>query len=226
MNARTIQVVVRYLVLVARVTELRLDGVRYLPYPVSLCVLFVMDTTGSVGYEIARWQAGIEIIRDNLAALKPKPVLRLGMVLYRNQGASYVTSLVAITDDPDALRHQLDQEGAGGAKLSRIGTGGPGLDGECQLRQIPQLTDAKHIFLTYGETGEPEDRKPGSANHHTGANWQAEKLETIIMCCVKEEVAYLLDETGAGKRGYLPGAETLVSGTQYHRARIDLGLGL
>ncbi|MDX9959692.1 MAG: CsgG/HfaB family protein, partial [Spirochaetia bacterium] len=56
-----------------------------------------------------------------------------------------------------------------------------------------QLTDAKYIFLTYGESGESEGGKPGSVSHHTGANWEAEKLEAIIIRFVKEEVAQLSD---------------------------------
>ena len=234
-----------------RVTELKLNGPRSLPDPVPLDVLFVMDTTGSMGEEIERLRATIEIIYANLAALKPQPLVRFGMVLYRDQGDMYVTKRVPFTEDLDEFQYQLDQVRAGGGgdtpedlesaldeavnamdwnmagvrvgfiitdaeahldygrqytyidaandarargiKLFSIGTGGLGLEGEYQLRQISQLTDAKYIFLTYGETGESEGGKPGSVSHHTGANWQAEKLEAIIIRFVKEEVAYLSD---------------------------------
>jgi Mg-chelatase subunit ChlD len=234
-----------------RLTELKLDAPRFLPDPVPLDVLFIMDTTGSMGEEIERLRATIEIIYANLAALKPRPLVRFGMVLYRDQGDMYVTSLVPFTDDLDAFQHQLDQVRAGGGgdtpedlesaldeamnamdwnsggvrvgfiitdaeahldygrqytyidaandarargiKLFSIGTGGLGIEGEYQLRQIAQLTDAKYIFLTYGESGESEGGKPGSVSHHTGSNWQAEKLEAIIIRFVKEEVAYLSD---------------------------------
>jgi Mg-chelatase subunit ChlD len=234
-----------------RITELRLDGPRSLPDPVPLDVLFILDTTGSMGEEIERLRATIEIIYANLAALRPRPMVRFGMVLYRDRGDIYVTKLVPFTDDLDAFQYQLDQVRAGGGgdtpedlesalddavnamdwnmggvrvgfiitdaeahldygrqytyidaandarakgiKLFSIGTGGLGLEGEYQLRQIAQLTDAKYIFLTYGETGESEGGKPGSVSHHTGANWQAEKLEAIIIRFVKEEVAYLSD---------------------------------
>ncbi len=234
-----------------RFTEIKLASPRALPDPVPLDVLFVMDTTGSMGDEIARLRATIEIIYANLTALRPRPLVRFGMVLYRDQGDMYVTSLVPFTDDLDAFQYQLDQVSAGGGgdtpedlesalddavnamdwnsggvrvgfiitdaeahldygrqytyvdaandarargiKLFSIGTGGLGLEGEYQLRQIAQLTDAKYIFLTYGESGESEGGKPGSVSHHTGANWQAEKLEAIIIRFVKEEVAYLSD---------------------------------
>lgn len=234
-----------------RITELKLDGPRSLPDPVPLDVLFVMDTTGSMGEEIERLRATIEIIYANLVALKPQPLVRFGMVLYRDQGDMYVTKRVPFTGDLDEFQNQLDQVRAGGGgdtpedlesaldeavnamdwnmagvrvgfiitdaeahldygrqytyidaandarargiKLFSIGTGGLGLEGEYQLRQISQLTDAKYIFLTYGETGESEGGKSGSVSHHTGANWQAEKLEAIIIRFVKEEVAYLSD---------------------------------
>jgi Mg-chelatase subunit ChlD len=234
-----------------RLTEIKLASPRALPDPVPLDVLFVMDTTGSMGDEIARLRSTIEIIYANLAALKPQPLVRFGMVLYRDQQDEYLTSLVPFTGDLNAFQAQLDQVSAGGGgdtpedlesalddavnamdwneggvrvgfiitdaeahldygrqytyidaandarargiKLFSIGTGGLGLDGEYQLRQIAQLTDAKYIFLTYGEPGESEGGKPGSVSHHTGANWEAEKLEAIIIRFVKEEVAHLSD---------------------------------
>ena len=83
-----------------RVTDLKLNSPRSLPDPVPLDVLFVMDTTGSMGEEIERLRATIEIIYANLAALKPRPLVRFGMVLYRDQGDIYVTKLVRNHSDP------------------------------------------------------------------------------------------------------------------------------
>jgi len=76
-------------------------------------------------------------------------------------------------------------------KIHTIGTGGLPLAGEYQLRQLSQLTDARYIFLTYGERGESDGGKPGSVSHHTGDNYQTDKLEAIIIRFVKEEVAWL-----------------------------------
>jgi hypothetical protein len=68
------------------------------------------------------------------------------------------------------------------------------LTGEYVLRQISQYTGGKYIFLTYGETGESEGGVTGSVSHHTGANYQTDKLEAIIIRFAKEELSYLTDE--------------------------------
>ena len=78
-------------------------------------------------------------------------------------------------------------------KLHTIGTGGLPLEGEYLLRQVAQLTDSKYIFLTYGEGGEAEGGKEGSVSHHSGSNFQTDKLEAIIIRFVREEVANLSD---------------------------------
>jgi hypothetical protein len=65
--------------------------------------------------------------------------------------------------------------------------------GEYILRQIAQYTSAAYIFLTYGEKGESEGGREGSVSHHTGANFQTDKLESIIIRLTKEELSHLTD---------------------------------
>jgi hypothetical protein len=81
-----------------------------------------------------------------------------------------------------------------GIKFFSVGTGGLDLLGEVVLRQIAQYTSAKYIFLTYGETGESEGGAPGSVSHHTGANYQTDKLEAIIIRFAKEELSHISDQ--------------------------------
>lgn len=78
-----------------------------------------------------------------------------------------------------------------GVKIFSVGTGGLDLQGEIVLRQVSQYTSAKYIFLTYGESGESEGGAAGSVSHHTGANYQTDKLEAIIIRFAKEELAHL-----------------------------------
>ncbi|HOZ73291.1 MAG TPA: VWA domain-containing protein [Spirochaetales bacterium] len=243
-----------------RTVELRLQGPRSLPDPLPLDLLFVMDTTGSMGEEIERLKATIEIIHDNLAALRPRPLVRLGLVLYKDLGDEYVTRLSPFTadletfraalqpvvasgggDGPEDLESALDDavnrmdwnEGglrlafvvtdaeahldygrdytyvdaandarARAIKLYTIGTGGLPLEGEYLLRQVSQLTDARYIFLTYGEAGESDGGAEGSVSHHTGSNYQTDKLEAIVIRFVKEEVAWLSDTPVSVDEGY------------------------
>lgn len=234
-----------------RSVQIKLQSSRGIPQPVPLDVLFVMDTTGSMGEEIERLRDTIAIIYANLNALKPRPVVRFGLVLYKDRGDSYITETHAFTEDLDAFQKILDRVYASGGgdgpedletalddavnkmdwnkdgirlgfvvtdaeahldygrdytyidaantarekaiKLYTIGTGGLPLEGEYLLRQVAQLTSARYIFLTYGESGESSGGATGSVSHHTGENFATDKLEAIIIRFVKDEVAFLSD---------------------------------
>jgi len=243
-----------------RLVELKLQGPRSVPEPLPLDVLFVMDTTGSMGEEIQRLKSTIEIIYANLAGLKPRPFVRFGLVLYKDRGDEYITETTPFTSDLDSFQSSLDPVTASGGgdgpedlesaldaavnamdwnenglrlafvvtdaeahldynreytyvsaandararaiKLYTIGTGGLPIEGEYLLRQVSQLTDARYIFLTYGEGGESEGGAEGSVSHHTGSNFQTDKLEAIIIRFVKEEVANLSDTPLADDEDY------------------------
>ena len=231
----------------------RLDEARVVPDPVPLDILFILDTTGSMGEEIHRLRATIELIHLNLTTVSTRSAVRFGMVLYKDTGDEYDTMVVPLTKDLDEFRASLDLvEASGGVdtpedlqaalerslhdiewntngirlgfiitdapphldygqeytyadasrearergiKLFSVGAGGLPLSGEYVLRQIAQYTGGKFIFLTYGEEGESEGGEPGSVSHHTGANYQTDKLEAIIIRFAKEELAHLTDES-------------------------------
>jgi Mg-chelatase subunit ChlD len=227
---------------------------------VPLDILFVFDTTGSMGEEIARLKKTIEIINMNIASISTKPDVRFGMVLYKDKGDEYVTKIIPLTGDLEKFQKELALVTAGGGgdgpedlqsaladavkkiqwntggirlafiitdaephldygqqytyvdaahdakkeaiKFYSIGTGGLPLAGEFVLRQISQYTQGRYIFLTYGERGESEGGKEGSVSHHTGANFQTDKLESIIIRFAKEELAYLTDQPLEEGQGY------------------------
>jgi len=219
---------------------------------IPLDIVFILDTTGSMGEEISRLKATIEIIKLNLTSLSSKPKVRFGMVLYKDIADEYRTHVIPLTGSLPGFQKDLDLvEASGGGdtpedlqaalqaamtrldwnrngirlsfiitdapphldyeqeytyieaskaarregiKIYSVGTGGLDLMGEYILRQISQYTGAKYIFLTYGEEGESEGGEPGSVSHHTGANYQTDKLEAIIIRFAKEELAYLTDQ--------------------------------
>ncbi|MCB1315580.1 MAG: VWA domain-containing protein [Leptospiraceae bacterium] len=107
-----------------------------------------------------------------------------------------------ITDAPPHLDYNqsydyksaVEDAQSRGIKIFGIGTGGLDINGEYVLRQIAQYTYARYIFLTYGEeTGENAGGVSGSVSHHTGANYNSEKLEAIIIRFAREEIAHLTD---------------------------------
>ena len=228
---------------------------------IPLDILFVLDTTGSMGEEIERLRNSIEIINLNISEISPAPDIRYGLVLYRDISDAYNTKVIPLNDSLSVFQKQLSTvESAGGGdgpenlqaaledaltkinwrkngvrlafiitdapphldydqeytyvnavhdakrkgvKLFSIGTGGLPLGGEYVLRQISQYTFANYVFLTYGETGESEGGAPGSVSHHTGENFQTDKLEVIIIRKVKEELHNYLGKPLSGGDEYL-----------------------
>jgi TolB-like protein len=231
----------------ARSVELALSTTRKAPAIVTLDVAFVLDTTGSMGEEIESLKASIDLINANLMTLKPRPIIRFALVLYKDKGDEYVTRRTDFTSDvglfaaelssayasgggdgpedleaalketieglswsPDALRAafvitdaqaHLDYAdgytyldacmGARrrGVKIYSVGTGGLDAEGEYQLRQIAQLTQARYIFLTYGERGDSDGGSVASVSHHVGSNFAADRLEVIVVRFLKDEYA-------------------------------------
>jgi len=97
-----------------RQLTLSLPGRRPLPAPLPVDLLFILDTTGSMGEEIERLRATIEIINANVSSLKPKPALRYGLVLYRDVEDEYRAEAVPFTADLEEFQAALDRVDAGG----------------------------------------------------------------------------------------------------------------
>ncbi|MFH0975726.1 MAG: VWA domain-containing protein [Spirochaetota bacterium] len=235
-----------------REIDVNFDGLRPEMKNIPIDILFILDTTGSMGEEISRLKDTIEIINMNIASISSKPKVRFGMVLYRDKDEEYLTKIIPLTDDLDRFREELNKVEANGGgdgpedlqsalsdaltkikwnnngirlsfiitdapphidygqkytyinaardarqkgiKIFSVGTGGLDINGEYVLRQLSQYTYSKYIFLTYGERGEAEGGKEGSVSHHTGANFQTDKLESIIIRFAKEELSFQSDK--------------------------------
>lgn len=77
-------------------------------------VVFVLDTTGSMGGLIEGAKRKIWSIANAVATAEPKPAIRMGLVGYRDVGDEYVTKLTPLTDDLDAVYEALMGFNAGG----------------------------------------------------------------------------------------------------------------
>lgn len=80
----------------------------------SVEAVFVLDTTGSMGGMIEGAKQKIWAIANTLASAKPTPRIKLGLVAYRDRGDAYVTKVVSLTDDLDAVYKELMSFQAGG----------------------------------------------------------------------------------------------------------------
>ena len=86
-------------------------------HPVTaMDVAFVIDTTGSMGDEMAYLQAELDSIIDRLKRDAGNLDLRIGVVLYRDEGDDYVVRSTPLTGDVGSIRSMLaaqDAEGGG-----------------------------------------------------------------------------------------------------------------
>ncbi|MET0050506.1 MAG: vWA domain-containing protein [Candidatus Thiodiazotropha sp.] len=70
-------------------------------------VVFALDTTGSMGGLIRAAREKIWSIATTLAQAQPAPEIRMGLVAYRDRGDAYVTQVVDLTSDLDAVYSRL-----------------------------------------------------------------------------------------------------------------------
>ncbi len=77
-------------------------------------VLFVLDTTGSMGGLIDGAKQKIWSIANQMLQANPTPSLRVGLIGYRDRGDEYITRFTDLTEDLDSVSAQLRQFQANG----------------------------------------------------------------------------------------------------------------
>jgi len=77
-------------------------------------VVFVLDTTGSMSKLIEGAKQKIWSIANHIASGRPTPLVRIGLVAYRDRGDAYVTRRFDLTPDLDAVYSALRGLRAGG----------------------------------------------------------------------------------------------------------------
>jgi hypothetical protein len=80
----------------------------------TLDLLFLLDSTGSMGGEIRRIQHTISDIAYQITTLPGQPRLRFGLVTYRDRGDSYVTRKYGFTENLGEFSGFLNSISAGG----------------------------------------------------------------------------------------------------------------
>src|SRR5579862_6514470 len=70
-------------------------------------VVFCLDTTGSMGGLIDSAKQKIWSICNQIAAGKPTPELKVGLVAFRDRGDEYITKKLDLTGDLDAVHGEL-----------------------------------------------------------------------------------------------------------------------
>jgi Mg-chelatase subunit ChlD len=79
-------------------------------------VVFVLDTTGSMGGMIAGAKQKVWAIANKLKSARPTPEISFGLVGYRDRGDAYVTKVYGLTTDLDDVYnnlHAFEAQGGG-----------------------------------------------------------------------------------------------------------------
>jgi hypothetical protein len=82
--------------------------------PANLDLLFLLDSTGSMGGEIRKIQQTISDISYQISTLPGNPRVRYGVVTYRDRGDSYVTRKFGFTENLGEFSNFLNSISAGG----------------------------------------------------------------------------------------------------------------
>lgn len=83
---------------------------EFVPVDVAIC----LDTTGSMGDEIARLKATLATVARQIEYLWPRPALRLALVAYRDDGDDYVAKAHDFTESVHEAERTLSRMGASG----------------------------------------------------------------------------------------------------------------
>ncbi len=81
----------------------------------AIDVVFVLDTTSSMGGMIEAAKEKIWSIASTMASAEPAPTIRMGIVAFRDRGDDYVTKVIPLTHDLDsAYATLMDFKAEGG----------------------------------------------------------------------------------------------------------------
>ena len=92
--------------------EIKLRGAA--PSVSAMDLALVIDTTGSMGDEIDYLQAELDTIIDRLKRQVGNLDLRIGIIVYRDEGDDYVVRSIPLTDDLRSIRKSLAEQSADG----------------------------------------------------------------------------------------------------------------
>lgn len=126
----------------------------------TLDVVFVLDTTGSMGGLIEGAKQKIWSIASRLASGKPTPRIRVGLVAYRDRTDEYVTKRFELSEDLDEVYKNLQsfQAGGGGDGPEHVGQA---LGEAVSLMQRSQDKKTARMIFLVGDAPAHDDYNDG-----------------------------------------------------------------
>lgn len=196
-----------------RRVEVRLSGDA--PAVEAFDVLLVVDSTGSMGDEMAYLKEEIASIMGSLAARHPGVDTRIGLIVYRDVGDEYVVRQFPFTNNVETLRQQLaaQQAGGGGDYPEAVHTAmAEALTypwRENAVKTIVLVADApphdRHIAETWTHALAARDRRiqitPVAAS---GVGDTAEFVMRAMAAATQSRYLFLTDDSGIGNAHATP----------------------
>jgi Mg-chelatase subunit ChlD len=190
-----------------RVIQVVLPGVSAAPSALDLAL--VIDTTGSMGDEIAYLGAELDTIVARLKRSTGNLNLRIGVILYRDDGDEYVVRSVPLTADVNAIRSMLMQQGAdGGGDMPEAMDQAMAAATRLQWRPsaakaLLLVTDAppheEHVGLTLARAGQLREAGvqvvPVAAS---GVDDMAQYVLRTMAAMTQGRYIFLTDDSGVG----------------------------
>jgi Mg-chelatase subunit ChlD len=99
----TLASVVYYPQLMAKSIQIDTPIQQHVTAKTKIDVVFVLDTTGSMGGLIQTAKEKIWSIATTMASAQQAPEIRIGLVAYRDRGDAYVTKVVDLSSDLDSV---------------------------------------------------------------------------------------------------------------------------
>jgi Mg-chelatase subunit ChlD len=126
----------------------------------TLDVVFVLDTTGSMGSLLEGAKQKIWSIASRMASGTPTPRIRVGLVAFRDRGDAYVTKRFDLTEDLDAAYGTLRgfQAGGGGDGPEHVGQA---LGEAVKFMSWSQDTRAAKMIFVVGDAPAHDDYNDG-----------------------------------------------------------------
>lgn len=94
--------------------ELKITLEETASLPNSLDLMFVVDSTGSMGDEMRYLAKELDAIVSNVKEKHPDVQIRFGLTLYRDKGDDYVVRDFEFTADVKRMKEQLEKQSANG----------------------------------------------------------------------------------------------------------------
>jgi Mg-chelatase subunit ChlD len=154
----------------------------------AMDLVLALDTTGSMGDEMAYLQAELESIVARLKRDAGNVDLRIGLIVYRDEGDDYVARSFPLTNDIGAMRAELAEQDAGGGGDMPEAVDRALLDAE----QMQWRPDAVKAVLLVADAPPHEDAMPATLSATQRLRARGVQIVPVAASGVEDRAQYVM----------------------------------